>query len=151
MKRPSDQAHRPGQRASIRAWEGSPREGILAFIERHPHAGPHQRRLPAIRMIEEGIRHVQNRGGIDCPWIGIRLLASVLERTAKQRVPIGTPWCFQDWLRWSWRELDERVDRIAESLIATGVERGEHIGIWSMNVPEWVVAQFAAGRIGPCS
>jgi fatty-acyl-CoA synthase len=51
-------------------------------------------------------------------------------------------------LRWSWRELDERVDRIASALIGLGVGRGEHVGIWSMNVPEWVVAQFAAGRIG---
>src|SRR5262249_19678202 len=24
----------------------------------------------------------------------------------------------------------------------------EHVGIWSMNVPEWVAIQFAAGRIG---
>ncbi|MFO0909512.1 MAG: AMP-binding protein [Isosphaeraceae bacterium] len=29
-----------------------------------------------------------------------------------------------------------------------GVERGKHVGIWSMNSPEWVVAQFAVGRIG---
>jgi fatty-acyl-CoA synthase len=53
-----------------------------------------------------------------------------------------------DGLRWSWRELDRRVDRVASSLIGMGVKPGEHIGIWSMNVPEWVVTQFAAGRIG---
>jgi fatty-acyl-CoA synthase len=51
-------------------------------------------------------------------------------------------------VRWSWRELDERVDRVASGLIALGVARGEHVGLWSMNVPEWVVAQFAVGRIG---
>jgi fatty-acyl-CoA synthase len=51
-------------------------------------------------------------------------------------------------LRWSWRELDERVDRVATSLIRLGVGRGENVGIWSMNVPQWVVAQFAVGRIG---
>ena len=34
---------------------------------------------------------------------------------------------------------NERVNRIAASLIALGVEPGEHVGIWSMNVPEWVV------------
>ena len=33
-------------------------------------------------------------------------------------------------------------------MIGLGVAWGEHIGIWSMNVPEWVVIQFAAGRIG---
>ncbi len=25
---------------------------------------------------------------------------------------------------------------------------GDHVGIWSMNCPEWVVAQFATARIG---
>ncbi len=51
-------------------------------------------------------------------------------------------------LRWSWSELDRRIDAFASGLIREGVEAGEHVGIWSMNVPEWVVAQFAVGRIG---
>jgi fatty-acyl-CoA synthase len=48
-------------------------------------------------------------------------------------------------LRWSWAEFGRRV---ARALLALGVERGEHVGIWSMNAPEWVVTQFAAARIG---
>jgi fatty-acyl-CoA synthase len=51
-------------------------------------------------------------------------------------------------LRWSWRELNLRVNQIAAAFIALGVQVGEHVGIWSMNVPEWVVTQLAAGRIG---
>ena len=51
-------------------------------------------------------------------------------------------------LRWSWRELDRRVDQVARALLALGIERGEHLGIWSMNAPEWVVTQLAAARIG---
>ena len=51
-------------------------------------------------------------------------------------------------LRWSWAELDRRVDAVASALIALGVEAGKHVGIWSMNAPEWVVTQFAVGRIG---
>jgi len=50
--------------------------------------------------------------------------------------------------RWSWNELDHDVNRIAAGLIALGVETGEHVGIWSMNVPEWVITQLAVGRIG---
>jgi len=49
-------------------------------------------------------------------------------------------------VRWSWAELDARADRVARAWIAHGVEAGEHVGIWSMNTPEWVVAQFAAAR-----
>jgi fatty-acyl-CoA synthase len=82
------------------------------------------------------------------PWVADETVGSVLWRTAALH-PDRDALVFPGLgLRWSWRELDERVDRIAESLIAMGVERGEHIGIWSMNVPEWVVVQFAAGRIG---
>src|SRR3954470_21358738 len=51
-------------------------------------------------------------------------------------------------VRWSWAELDRRVDAIASALIGLGVGPGEHVGIWSMNCPEWVVLQFAVGRIG---
>jgi fatty-acyl-CoA synthase len=51
-------------------------------------------------------------------------------------------------LRWSWSEFDLRVKRIALALHDLGIEPGEHIGIWSMNVPEWVVIQFAAARLG---
>jgi fatty-acyl-CoA synthase len=82
------------------------------------------------------------------PWVADETVGGVLERTARlypDRDALVFPGLG---LRWSWRELDERVDRIASSLIGLGVRRGEHVGIWSMNVPEWVVAQFAAGRIG---
>ena len=51
-------------------------------------------------------------------------------------------------LRWSWSELDRRVDAVASSLVSAGVAPGEHVGIWSMNSPEWVVTQFAVGRVG---
>jgi len=51
-------------------------------------------------------------------------------------------------LHWTWAELDRWVDRVAAGLIAHGVRPGEHVGIWSMNGPEWVVLQFAVGRIG---
>ena len=82
------------------------------------------------------------------PWVVDQTVSGVLERTAA-RQPDRDALVFPGLgLRWSWRELNERVDRVSSSLIGLGVGRGEHIGIWSMNVPEWVVVQFAAGRIG---
>src|ERR1700712_1151625 len=51
-------------------------------------------------------------------------------------------------VRWTWAELDRRVDLVAMNLLLLGIEPGEHVGIWSMNCPEWVVTQFAVGRIG---
>ena len=40
------------------------------------------------------------------------------------------------------------MNRTAAAFLALGIEAGEHVGIWSMNVPEWVLTQLAAGRIG---
>ena len=43
------------------------------------------------------------------------------------------------------------MNQAAAWLLELGVEPGEHVGIWSMNVPEWIVTQFAVGqdRRGP--
>ena len=38
-------------------------------------------------------------------------------------------------LRFTWKQLDRRVDDMAKGLIAIGVERGTHVGIWAANVP----------------
>ena len=82
------------------------------------------------------------------PWVGGLTLGEVLRRTAG-RVPDHDALVFPGLgLRWSWAELDRRVTRIGRGLIARGVEPGEHVGIWAMNCPEWVVAQFAVARIG---
>jgi len=50
--------------------------------------------------------------------------------------------------RWSYRELADEVDAVALGLLALGVRRGDRVGIWSPNCPEWVFLQFATARIG---
>lgn len=51
-------------------------------------------------------------------------------------------------LRYSYRQLDARCDRLAKGLLALGVAKGDHVAIWATNVPEWVLLQFATARIG---
>src|SRR5215813_9834839 len=51
-------------------------------------------------------------------------------------------------IRWTYRELKERVDAFAAGLIALGLERGDRIGIWSPNNAEWAIAQFATAKDG---
>src|SRR5207253_3699274 len=51
-------------------------------------------------------------------------------------------------LRWSYRDLKQRVDAFAAGLLALGLRPGERIGIWSPNNAEWVVAQFATAKAG---
>src|SRR5271156_3667614 len=51
-------------------------------------------------------------------------------------------------VRWTYRELKERVDAFAAGLLALGLERGDRIGVWSPNNAEWVITQFATAKAG---
>ncbi|MGO9469978.1 MAG: AMP-binding protein [Isosphaeraceae bacterium] len=91
---------------------------------------------------------MSERTGTSRPWVFDHTAGSVLDHRANvdpNRDALVFPALEK---RWSWQELDREVNRIAAALIAVGVETGEHVGIWSMNVPEWVITQLAVGRIG---
>jgi len=51
-------------------------------------------------------------------------------------------------VRYTYRELQAQVDQCARGLIATGVKKGDRVGIWSPNNAEWVIIQFATGKMG---
>ncbi|MFO7856042.1 MAG: AMP-binding protein [Paracoccaceae bacterium] len=50
--------------------------------------------------------------------------------------------------RWTYAELKAKADRLAAGLLALGLYKGDRVGIWSPNRPEWVLAQFATARVG---
>ena len=54
----------------------------------------------------------------------------------------------QQGIRWSWRELAERVEAFAAGVLALGLVPGDRIGIWSPNNAEWVITQLAAAKAG---
>jgi fatty-acyl-CoA synthase len=84
----------------------------------------------------------------EVPWVADRTVGEVLRQTAAEHADRDAVVFPALGLRWSWSELDRRVDVVASALVARGVAPGENVGIWSMNAPEWVVTQFAVGRIG---
>jgi len=51
-------------------------------------------------------------------------------------------------IRWSWRELQRRVNDLAVGLTRLGLQPGDRIGIWSQNNAEWVLTQFATAKAG---
>src|SRR5690349_4374804 len=51
-------------------------------------------------------------------------------------------------VRLTWRQLADQVDALAAGFLALGLERGDRIGIWSLNRPEWTLTQFAAAKAG---
>ncbi|GHS91364.1 AMP-binding protein [Planctomycetales bacterium] len=51
-------------------------------------------------------------------------------------------------LRWTYRQFDERVNNVAKGLLSLGIKRGDHVGIWARNVPDWLTFMFATAKIG---
>jgi fatty-acyl-CoA synthase len=51
-------------------------------------------------------------------------------------------------VRWTYQELNRRVDELAAGLLASGLEPGDRVGIWSPNNAEWVLTQFATAKAG---
>ncbi|MGH3474318.1 MAG: AMP-binding protein, partial [Aeromicrobium sp.] len=50
--------------------------------------------------------------------------------------------------RWTYTELDRDVEACALGLVAFGVTKGDRVGIWAPNCPEWVLVQYATARLG---
>ncbi|HET9689716.1 MAG TPA: AMP-binding protein [Acidimicrobiales bacterium] len=50
--------------------------------------------------------------------------------------------------RLTYRQLDAAVDAVATGLLTAGVGKGDRVGIWAPNCPEWVLVQYGAARIG---
>ena len=55
---------------------------------------------------------------------------------------------FETGERFTYSEFRDEVERVARGLMALGVQKGQHVGIWSTNYTEWVLTQFATAKIG---
>jgi fatty-acyl-CoA synthase len=51
-------------------------------------------------------------------------------------------------LRFTYGEFDKRVDDLAKGLLAIGLKKGDHVGLWATNVPDWNTLLFATARVG---
>jgi len=55
--------------------------------------------------------------------------------------------CHQN-ARYTYAQLLDEVNRVARGLLALGVQRGDRVGIWSPNVAEWLITQYAVAKVG---
>ncbi|MYV52742.1 AMP-binding protein [Streptomyces sp. SID3212] len=69
-----------------------------------------------------------------------RAIAAFPDREALVDVPSGR--------RWTYGEFGASVDELARALLGRGVAKGDRVGIWAVNCPEWMMAQYATARIG---
>jgi len=51
-------------------------------------------------------------------------------------------------LRFTYREFNDRVNLMAKGLLSIGIKKGDHVGIWATNVPDWLTFLFATAKIG---
>ena len=99
---------------------------------------------PGIRPAN-GLSHVA--GSTDRPLIEATIPAFLAE--AVRRHGHRTAAVFRQTSdRWSYDEFARLIDRLAAGLLSIGVYKGDRVGIWSPNRPEWLLAQFATARIG---
>ncbi|MDE2914705.1 MAG: AMP-binding protein [Paracoccaceae bacterium] len=93
----------------------------------------------------DGLSHVH--GPSDQPLLDTTLPAFLTEAVRRHRGRTAAVFrATGD--RWSWDQLARRVDRLAAGLLSLGLYRGDRIGIWSPNRPEWLITQFATARVG---
>ncbi len=48
----------------------------------------------------------------------------------------------------TYAEFYAQTEQVAKALLATGLKKGDRVGIWSPNCYEWVLLQYATARVG---
>ncbi len=82
------------------------------------------------------------------PFVDGLTIGAVLERTVAAHGDHDAVVFPELNLRWSYAEFLDRVKRMGRALMALGIAPGDHVGIWSTNWPEWLLAQFSTAYIG---
>ncbi|MBE9506148.1 MAG: AMP-binding protein, partial [Chloroflexi bacterium] len=50
--------------------------------------------------------------------------------------------------RWTYAQFRDACRRVAKALMKLDVKRGDRVGIWATNYPEWVLVQFGSAMMG---
>jgi len=93
----------------------------------------------------DGLSHV--KGVTDQPLLDVTI-PELLAETVRQRPDREAVIFREPGIRWTWAEFAREVDRLAGGLLRAGIGKGDRVGIWSPNRPEWLLTQFATARIG---
>lgn len=51
-------------------------------------------------------------------------------------------------IRWTYADYCAQADAVARGLLALDLHKGDHIAIWAINLPEWLLLQMAAAKAG---
>ncbi len=48
----------------------------------------------------------------------------------------------------NYKQFYNHCRKVAKGLVALGIKRGDHVAVWTTNIPEWIYLQFALGMVG---
>ncbi|MDP2852734.1 MAG: AMP-binding protein [Smithellaceae bacterium] len=77
-----------------------------------------------------------------------KTIGEVIKETANHYPDNPALVCPQFNVRYSYSQLYDQCRRTARGLLALGIKRGDHVSVWTTNVPEWVYLQYALGMVG---
>ena len=97
------------------------------------------------RIPQNGLSHVFGR--TDTPLLRLTVPQFLADAAAQFGERDAAVFC-EFGIRWTYRDLFCEVDNLAAGLLSIGIGKGDRIGIWSPNRPEWLAVQFASARIG---
>jgi fatty-acyl-CoA synthase len=87
-----------------------------------------------------------HRGGEE-PLLGLTIpehFRRIAERYPEREAIVSLP----QGRRLTYGKLADRIDKLARSFLGIGIQRGDRVGIWSVNNIEWLLVQMATARIG---
>src|SRR6185312_402626 len=120
----------------------------------------HPRRLAQLggrdmdKKVEKGAGSLAPVGGLsfvrgaDRPPLLDKTISAAFARTVARHGSRDGAVFVEHGIRWTYAELARQVDRLAAGLHRLGLRKGDRVGIWSPNRPEWVLTQFATARLG---
>ncbi|MEA2101126.1 MAG: AMP-binding protein [Thermodesulfobacteriota bacterium] len=72
-----------------------------------------------------------------------------LLKDVSSRFPEQDALVFPEWdIRLSYRDFYLECEKVAKGFMALGLKQGDHVSVWTTNLPEWVYMQFGLGMIG---
>jgi fatty-acyl-CoA synthase len=86
-------------------------------------------------------------GTSDVPLLG-DTIGDNFDRTAAARPDAEALVDVPSGRRWTYGQLRDDIDTLALGLRAAGVAKGDRIGIWAPNLPEWTLVQYATAKLG---
>src|SRR3981081_1937574 len=86
-------------------------------------------------------------GASDQPLLG-ETIGQNLERTVARYPDAEALVCPKQGLRYTYAEFDEAVNRLAGSMLAAGLRKGDRVGVWGPNRAEWTITQYATAKLG---